>query len=643
MIAMRIRPRGAADVNEETMIPDLLRSAPAARAVLDRHGLHGCGGPSGPAETVGYFARAHEVPLDRLLHDLRSVAARSSAVTLPVLNNATPGRATAEADPAHQIYRPFFKSGIAVVLTLGAAWGAYLLLRIAFDADFSAAGVHEVNAHGHAQIFGWVGLFVMGFAYQAFPRFKRARLAWPRLAFATLWMMLAGLVVRSIAQPLVGAAAWLWWPAVAASTVEVAAAALFAANIAETWRRSGKPLAVYDLYILSAMGWFVVQAVYEAVYLSVTLTATGDDLVGLVATWQGPLRDVQIHGFVLLMILGVSQRIFHHFYGLPKPNPRLSRSGLDLLNMAVVCEVAGGILMRTAGREWAGLKYLGALMLAGVVAALVANWRIFAKAEDPDRSLKFLRAAYGWLLVSLAMLVLLPAYQFGVVANLAPESDAAKIGFSHAYYGATRHAITVGFVSLMIVGVAAKVVPTLNGLRSDRLTALWAPFVLLNLGCSLRVTGQILTDVTESAFPVAGISGLLEVTGLALWGIPLWLIMAGHPRLRPATPPECQPANGRIHAGHIVGAVLDRHPELLGAFVQHGFVMLTDPALRNSIAKVVTIGRACRRMGVDAGQLLDDLNRRLGHIEPNGITAAENTARTRLRPGLRCGPAPASD
>ena len=91
---------------------------------------------------------------------------------------------TFAARPADTIYRPFFKAGIVVVLTLGAVWGAYCCCASAGRVP-SAAGLHEVNAHGHAQIFGWVGLFVMGFAYQAFPRFKHADLAWPHVAFAS--------------------------------------------------------------------------------------------------------------------------------------------------------------------------------------------------------------------------------------------------------------------------------------------------------------------------------------------------------------------------------------------------------------------------------------------------------------------------
>jgi hypothetical protein len=49
-------------VNESVQIPDLLRLAPGVRPVLDRYGLRGCGGEWGPAESLGFFARAHDVP-----------------------------------------------------------------------------------------------------------------------------------------------------------------------------------------------------------------------------------------------------------------------------------------------------------------------------------------------------------------------------------------------------------------------------------------------------------------------------------------------------------------------------------------------------------------------------------------------------
>lgn len=151
----------ACRIDEKTIIPDLLAEFPPARIVLDQYGLRGCGGPNGPSETLGFFAQAHDVPIARLLDELGSTTEQRREATLPV---------GSEMSLADAIYRPFFLAGILVVLTLGAVWGAYLLLQIGLRGSFTAAGLHEINAHGHAQIFGWVGLFVMGFAYQAFQR-----------------------------------------------------------------------------------------------------------------------------------------------------------------------------------------------------------------------------------------------------------------------------------------------------------------------------------------------------------------------------------------------------------------------------------------------------------------------------------------
>lgn len=597
--------------DEDTLIPDLLEKAPESRRVLDRYGLRGCGGRLGPVESIGYFARAHEVLAEQLLDEIRSHLSSdtpSSSGKLEILDDHQPR-------PEDAIYRPFFKAGIGVVLSLGALWGAYLLLQIAVTGRFASAGLHDVNAHGHAQIFGWVGLFVMGFAYQAFPRFKHTTLAWPGMAFATLWMMLIGLVVRSVAQPVAASVAWAYWPAIGASVLEILAIGLFTAIILETWRRSGKRMAFYDGYILSALFWFLVQAIYESVYLAATLSVSGDELVALVAAWQPALRDIQIHGFALLMILGVSQRIFHHFYGFREPSSKVSLWILSILNLAILGEVVGLVLMQLASRAWAGLWYASVIVLAISTITLVANWGIFSRTEEADRSLKFLRAAYGWLFLSLAMLVALPIYQYGLLPRLAPESEAIHLGFSHAYYGAIRHAITVGFVSLMIVGVAAKVVPTLNGVSPRSLSPLWAPFILINLGCSLRVFGQTATDLTPAAFPVAGISGLLEVTGLALWGGHLWLVMSGRARLRsePIRSETEMPLDDDtlIRPQHRVGQVLDRHPELLDVFVESGFTTLTNPHFRRTIAQVVTIEKACRRMDVNLSKFLSALNHQL--------------------------------
>src|SRR5947209_18632963 len=93
-------------VGEQVKIPDLLRAAPQVRPVLDRYGLRGCGGPLGPQESLGFFAQAHDVPLDRLLAEIRAEFARPSAATVPL--------PTIDAGLADTISRPFFRAGIPV-------------------------------------------------------------------------------------------------------------------------------------------------------------------------------------------------------------------------------------------------------------------------------------------------------------------------------------------------------------------------------------------------------------------------------------------------------------------------------------------------------------------------------------------------
>ncbi|MEP0764567.1 MAG: hypothetical protein HRF48_17680, partial [Chloroflexota bacterium] len=176
----------------DTPLPELLRRHPAARAVLDRYNPHGCKGTQGPGESIRYFARAHGVPEEQLLRELQAAAATSRANEPPPAQAAPMAATSPWADA---IYRPYFLAGIAVVLTFGATWGAYLLWRIGLAGHFTGASLFEINAHGHAQIFGWVGLFIMGFALQAFPRMWRVTLRQPRLAYGVLGLMVTGIVL----------------------------------------------------------------------------------------------------------------------------------------------------------------------------------------------------------------------------------------------------------------------------------------------------------------------------------------------------------------------------------------------------------------------------------------------------------------
>lgn len=592
-----------ARVDRNTMLPDLLRRFPGVRPVFDRYGLRGCGGAHGPAESIGYFAGAHGVDEAALIAELNE-----AMVHPPVA--ATTAPAVHPLDQlADTIYRRFFKAGVVVVLTAGAVWGAFLLLRIGANRAFTAISIHDINAHGHAQIFGWVGLFVMGFAYQAFPRMRHTSLWRPDLANLSFYLMVFGVFARVIGEPLFETPIFREL-ALCAGIAELAAIGLFVTILLNTIARSGKPFERHDAYVLAALGFFFLQAIYDLGLLYATTAApTREALLRIIATYQAPLRDFQIHGFAMLMILGVGIRMFPPLFGLVTPGKKLVRNSFVLLLAGVLGEAVFFILMRRTGdHRWAIPMYGAMLLLAGASIVLTLRWGFLARPNERDRSTKFIRTAVAWLHTSMLMLVLAPVYMSVILPQSASLSasgqEAATLGFSHAYYGAVRHAITVGFISLMILGMAAKVVPTLNGVDIRGLRKLWLPFALVNIGCLMRVAFQIGTDFREAAYPIAGVSGLFEVTGIAIWSVHLWRIMNGWKPIEQVATER----PSRISADDKIGLIVEWFPATLPLLLSKGFAPLANPVMRRTMARAISVETAASHHGLDVEQLLAELN-----------------------------------
>ena len=406
-------------------------------------------------------------------------------------------------------------AGIAVVLTVGAAWGAWLLWQIGAIGRFTGVSIHHVNAHGHAQVFGWVGLFVMGFAYQMFPVLWQRRLLARRLVPAVFATMVLGIAIRTVAMASPGVG-WGIPTVIVGGTLEIAAIFAFTIQLALTWRASLARRQPYLPYVATGLVFFLVQAVF-CLWHTVNTMGAGDraTLLWYVATYQAVLRDLQIHGFVLFIVLGVSIRLLPRLFGVAEVTGRRARLAWALLFSGVLGEITVFLLYRFTGRHLlAALLLVPWLMLATgalSIAAVFRPWRPFPR---PDRAAKFVRAAYVWLAASFALLLLLPLYQAAV-----------GLPFSHAYYGSIRHAITVGFASQMILAIAARVVPDLRGVRSDPSSPLWGPFLLVNTGCFLRVTLQAATDLHRIFFAFVGVSGVLELAALAWWGTHLIRLM----------------------------------------------------------------------------------------------------------------------
>lgn len=584
----------AEKLTAEMFLPEMVQRYPATRAVLDRYGLHGCGGPQGPREQLGWFARLHGVPIDRLLRELNEAASQIA----PDVPEIAPSI-------GDTIYRPFFLAGIATVLTLGCMWGAINLLTIGLKQSFASVNYSWVLAHGHAMVFGFVGLFIMGFAYQAFPRFKHTNLWRPKLAFAALPLMIVGVLTQTIAHLLFPPSLPL---EIVAATIQTFSVVIFAMAIVMTARDAKKP-ENYDRFVYAALGWFLLAALANPVIFKLfELPGSREQLLFNLATFNIPYRDVQLLGIATVMILGVSLRLLPHAYGLREP----ARAWQSFLFWGVNGSLLAGIFLFIAGMVGGNhrllmIQWLTTFVLLAVAIGTPRQYRLFEAVpeNERDRGLKFIRAAYVWFIIATAMLVFTPIYNFAIYMPI----TGSHVPFSHAFFGAYRHALTVGFIMMMIVGVSSKVVPTLSGVDVRRANSLWPTFLLLNLGNLTRVSSQIATDFFPSAYSVMGFSGFIEVVGLTLWGYELFANMRAGKTLERAT--SIVDGNGdarfQLTPQTKVADVLAHYPQSLQIFLRHGFGPLANPVLRKTMARVVTIEQACRREGVDLVQLLAEL------------------------------------
>jgi hypothetical protein len=493
-------------ITADTSVAEIVKLCPGARRIFDEHGLKGCGGEHGPTEPLAFFAGVHQANLDDLLREINAEWESPSAQ--PYVYTET---------LQDYIYRRFFKAGVAIVLTVGCLWGAINLLQIALGRNFLQLPLlSSIHAHAHAMIFGWVGMFVMGFAYQSFPRFKNATLWRPGLANLSFYLLGSGIVAGMAAEMLLPTRVSFVLGTISGAA-EITSVAIFMVVLYRTARQSIEPHNPYEKFIASSFLWFVLGTILEAVFFFAKATAHSErGLIMRIALIDGPLRDVQLLGFAALIIAGVSQRFVPHVYGLGKPARDRQPLIFWLINGGLLLNIISYVLLLTTHQLYFAIGLELAYLLMPLWAVLLAKQiGVFREPTQPDRTFKFIRAAYVWLVIACGMMPFFPLY--GALTHQV---------FAHTYMGSHRHAFTVGFISMMILGVSSRVVPILAGIDAKQLNSLWAPFLLFNAGCAGRVILQILTDfVPNVAYPMIGFTGFIELSALLWWGIELWRTM----------------------------------------------------------------------------------------------------------------------
>ncbi|HJP84329.1 MAG TPA: hypothetical protein VJ835_12585 [Fimbriimonadaceae bacterium] len=409
-----------------------------------------------------------------------------------------------------EIYRPFFLAGIFSVLTVGCLLGAIALFGIGQTGTYtSATWAPFILAHANSQLFGWVGFFIMGFALQQHaPTLAKVKL-YHQLAWFSLIAMGLGIALRFVAEPMVATNRTTWLPVgVAACTLQLAAVAAFVFNTSFTRHRKGGELGWQTRFVFASLFWLIVVAAAEPFVFAYSHQTNKLDSIQFIARWYPVLREAQFLGFVAMMIFGVSLVKLNSCFGFRESYASLGKAAYSIWTVGLILRMFGWLFAFDQGFVAGSqiLFFAGGACIAAAGMALVVTSRVFEATKGSQRSHKFVRGAYSWLIVA-ALMILWDPIQLRLLG--AP--------FSHAYTGASRHAVTVGFISQMILGFGCHVTARMNDFVESKMAPLWSAFFLLNIGNAARVGLEIASDFTPAAFAPMGITGFVELVGLGIW------------------------------------------------------------------------------------------------------------------------------
>src|SRR5215469_10074044 len=100
---------------------------------------------------------------------------------------------------------PFLGAALVAGTVGGFLFATVLTLSLALKVSLGPWWAAIAQAHGHLQLYGWAGLFVLGVALHFLPRLRGTPLALPRLVPWILGLQVTGLVFRAFSQPVLAA------------------------------------------------------------------------------------------------------------------------------------------------------------------------------------------------------------------------------------------------------------------------------------------------------------------------------------------------------------------------------------------------------------------------------------------------------
>jgi len=400
----------------------------------------------------------------------------------------------------------YIVTGLVFMLLPGTFLGVWNLLTISTRHAGDSVSPAWVQAHGHAQIFGWIGTFILGIGFYSIPKLRRGNAFMLSFAWICWGLWTGGVALRWFSN--IYQWHWRWFLPVSAALELCAFLMFFRIVSGHRPQGSSKPrLEEWICTVMAASAGFLLSLVvnlgataYVALRgVSPAFPANFDQRYLVLSTW----------GFLVPFVWGFSAKWLPVFLGLRSLRARW-------LLLAVTGNAVGVVAALTGLTRAASVFLLGGILGACFSLRLFEPTQQAAKVRGVHASFPiFVRAAYIWAIVAAGL---------GMWAVL--EGNAQGI------WGASRHALTVGFLATMVFCIGQRVLPAFSGMRLLFSTKLmFAGLLLLTAGCVLRVSSEIVAyqgygSWAWSWLPVSAVS---EMAGVTIFALNLLLTFASPP------------------------------------------------------------------------------------------------------------------
>lgn len=433
-------------------------------------------------------------------------------------------------------HSPFHMSFIwaAILLALGGGFGigAHLAFVIAFGFDLGPAFAGMVQAHGHLQLVGWAGLFIMGVSLFMVPRLTSSAPVSPACMQLIALCMLGGLLLRTFAQLRsfyveAGAAnrllggLFITGTLAEAAGVLLYAAVLFRAIRSRPSSGSNPAMAIPPFLAIMLPGWLLFSLGTAALSISVP----GNEGILLAPDWSRLLNDCFLYLVLLPTSFGFSANTFPVFLRLRVPTwpVRTIAAGYGL------CAAAGLALqlVLSLGAAPSAAPWYYTAVLARSAFLLVVLWNLeilllprrpwIEDSELQQRVASWLaeaREKFGRFDLSIRL-----AYLWLLCAVIADAAIAAAmlLGYPPPLpVDAVRHLYLLGFITHLILGMAVRMIPGFLGASRISLPGLVS---LMNGAAAAALLCRVLPLLiggTAAANAAFGISGLLALAAVLL-------------------------------------------------------------------------------------------------------------------------------